>query len=385
MITRLAAAALVLLTLPACTYFRGLEVVPSETFGVIPGEGDAEDTEVKIYTLTNQNGIEARITSYGALLVSLRVPDSSGQMDNIVLGFDDLQGYLDGHPYFGATVGRYANRIAKGKFTLDGKEYTLATNNGENHLHGGDRGFDKVVWDVVPVSLDLDVPADQAITFTYTSPDGEEGYPGTLVSSVTYILTDDDELRLEYHATTDQATPVNLTNHSYWNLSGQGEKGILDHVVTLHAPKVLAADEGLIPTGEILDVKGTPLDFTTPHPIGERIGQITQPGFNGGYDHCFVLADRGDEELVHAATVEHPENGRVLEIHTSEPAIQFYTGNFLDGTLTGAGGITYQKHHAFCLETQKYPDSPNHPHFPDCILRPGEVYRHTTVHRFSTK
>ncbi len=390
---RLSLVILVLLTLPACNLFKGLELVNSTKFGVLPGADGKEGTEIKIYTLTNKNGIEARLTNYGATLVSLKTPDKDGKLDNIVLGFDTFEEYLqEGNPYFGCTVGRYANRIAKGKFTLNGKEYTLATNNGENHLHGGIKGYDKVVWKAVPLNLadlpgDLEhkISKDQAITFAYKSSDMEEGYPGNVAMSVTYVLTDDDELRIEYHATTDQATPINLTNHSYWNLSGQSGKGILDHEVMINAPQVLAAGAGLIPTGELASVSGTPLDFTTPHAIGSRISQITQKDFEGGYDHCFVLADKGDKDMVHAATVTHPGTGRVLEIYTSEPAIQFYTGNFLDGSLTGSGGIKYEKHHAFCLETQKYPDSPNHANFPSSILKPGEIYRHTTVHKFSAK
>ena len=341
-------------------------------FGALP-----DGTPVDIYTLTNKHGLEARVMTYGAILVSLRLPDRAGRFDDVTLGFDDLAGYLGGHPYFGATIGRYGNRIAKGKFTLDGVTYTLARNNNGNSLHGGLRGFDKVVWKAEPA------PAFDAVgvKLTYFSKDGEEGYPGNLAVTVVFSLTNADELRISYEATTDKKTPVNLTNHTYWNLGGQGRCDILGHVLELEADKFTAVDSAanLIPTGEIEDVRGTPLDFTAPHAIGERIGRV-----EGGYDHNFVLKSGGGR-MAPAARVFEPGSGRVLEISTDQPGIQFYSGNFLDGTVKGKGGLAYGKHFGFCLETQHFPDSPNHPNFPSTILVPGKKYATVTVHKFSVK
>jgi aldose 1-epimerase len=305
----------------------------------------------------------------------MHVPDRTGRLGDVTLGFDNLQSYLDGHPYFGATVGRYANRIAQGRFTLDGRTYVLATNDGPNHLHGGVRGFDKVIW-----RAEVLAGTGAAVRFTYTSPDGEEGYPGTLTAAVTYTLTEDNELRLDYLATTSQATVVNLTNHAYWNLAGTGN--ILDHVLQIAADRYTPVDDTLIPTGAIDPVRGTPMDFTRPLPIGSRIRQLTNEP--QGYDHNYVLDSRGGD-LALAARVEEPTTGRVLEIHTTEPGIQFYSGNFLDGTLTGKGGVVYQQYDGFCLETQHFPDSPNRPNFPSVILRPGQIYTQTTIHKFSTR
>jgi aldose 1-epimerase len=337
----------------------------------------SDGTAVDIYTLTNAHGIEARIMTYGAILVSLRLPDRKGKLEDVVLGFDDLAGYLGTHPYFGAIVGRYANRIAKGRFTLNGLTYALARNNNGNSLHGGLKGFDKVVWKAEPVR---DAGA-VGVKLTYLSKDMEEGYPGNLAVTVVYTLTDADELRISYEATTDKATPVNLTNHAYWNLAGQGQGDILGHELEIEADKYTAVDSAanLIPTGRILGVKGTPFDFTSPHAIGERIAQV-----EGGYDHNFVLRSGGGKMALAARVIE-PVSGRVLEISTDQPGIQLYSGNFLDGTVKGKGGVAYQKHCGFCLETQHFPDSPNHPDFPSTILEPGKKYATVTVHKFSVR
>jgi aldose 1-epimerase len=336
----------------------------------------ANSTEVEIFTLTNSSGLRARVMTYGATLVSLEVPDRNGQLADIVLGHDSLEGYLDParNPYFGSIVGRYGNRIARARFTLDGVEYQLATNNGENHLHGGIKGFDKVVWKAEPVREAGAV----GVKLTHLSRDGEEGYPGNLATAVIYWLTEANELRISYEAETDKATPVNLTHHSYFNLAGQGEGDILGHELTLNASHFTPVDEGLIPTGEVRPVEGTPWDFTVPKFIGAEIAAVP-----GGYDHNFVLQD-GEGTLKLAASVYEPASGRVMEIYTTEPGIQFYTGNFLDGTITGKGGKVYKKHYGFCVETQHFPDSPNNPSFPSTILRPGQKYSSLTVHKFSS-
>jgi len=333
---------------------------------------------VDLFTLTNANGMKAKIMTYGAILTELHVPDRQGKLDDVVLGFDDLESYLKGHPHFGATTGRVANRIAKGKFTLDGKEYTLAVNNGPNSLHGGLKGFDKVVWKAEP----KEAPEAVAVQLTYVSPDGEEGYPGNLTTVVTYTLTDQNEIRIDYKTTTDKATPVNLTNHSYFNLAGPQSGDILSLELTLEADEYTPADDTLIPTGEIRSVKGTPLDFTKAATIGSRIAQVADK--TGGYDHNFVIRGKG-KSLTLAARAYEPKTGRVMEMYTTEPAVQLYTGNFLDGKLKGKGGVVYQKHQAFCLEAQHFPDSVNQPKFPSVILRPGETYKQTTVYKFSTK
>jgi aldose 1-epimerase len=346
--------------------------VRKELFGRLP-----DGTAVDIYTLTNKAGLEARIMTYGAILVSLKTPDRSGVLADVNLGFDTLEGYLGTHPYFGAIIGRYGNRIAKARFTLDGAEYRLAVNNNENTLHGGLKGFDKVVWTAEPVRG----ASGAGLKLTYLSRDGEEGYPGNLAVTVVYTLTDANALEIRYEATTDKPTVLNLTNHAYWNLKGEGKGDILGHVLRLEADRITAVDSpvNLIPTGEIAPVSGTPFDFTTPHPIGERIAMV-----EGGYDHNFVLRSGGGTPAL-AAHVEEPESGRVMEVWTDQPAIQLYTGNFLDGSVVGKGGKAYKKHYAFCLETQHYPDSPNHPNFPSTVLRPGEVYRTVSEYRFSTK
>ena len=349
--------------------------VARDTFGAMP-----DGTAIDAFTLTNARGIRVRAISYGGIITSLDTPDRNGQPGDIVLGFDTMDGYQKDPPYFGAIIGRYGNRIAKGRFTLDGQTYTLATNNGENHLHGGLKGFDKVVWDAAPFENERGV----GVIFRHTSPDGDEGYPGTLTVEVTYTLTTDNELVVDYRATTDKATPVNLTQHSYFNLAGDGAGDILGHVLQLDASHFTPVDAELIPTGEIAPVEGTPFDFRAPTAIGARIdADHEQVKLGGGYDHNFVL-DRASDGLVHAARVVEPTSGRTLDVSTTEPGIQFYSGNFLDGTITGKGGHVYRHRNGFCLETQHYPDSPNQPGFPSTILRPGEEYRSQTVFRFGT-
>lgn len=345
--------------------------IKMESFGKTP-----EGQEVDLYTLTNPDGLRARITNYGAILVSLEVPDRDGKPADITLGYDKLDGYLTRHPYFGATVGRYANRIGGAKFKLNDVEYQLAANNGPNHLHGGIRGFDKVVWKVEETRANND---EATVKFSYLSKDGEEGYPGNLTCTVTYTLTKDDELKISYEAETDKATVINLTNHSYWNLAGQGNGDILGHELMLNADKYTPVDEGLIPTGEIKNVKDSPMDFTKPMTIGSRIDQV-----EGGYDHNYVL-NSGGGSLALCARVYEPTSGRTMEIHTIEPGVQFYTGNFLDGSITGKSGRVYKKHYGFCLETQHFPDSPNKPDFPSVVLKPGDKYNTVTVHKFYAK
>src|SRR6266487_2256915 len=338
---------------------------------------------VGVYTLKNAHGVELRVTNYGGIILSLKVPDRNGRFDDVVLGYDSLADYLRSSPYFGAIIGRYGNRIAQGRFTLDGKTYTLAKNNGSNHLHGGLKGFDKVVWDAAPFK-----GADSVgLVFRYTSPDGEEGYPGTLQTTVTYTLTSRGELIFDYSATTDRATPVNLTQHSYFNLAGDGKGDILGHVVTLNADRFTPVDSTLIPTGELRSVAGTPFDFRTPTPIGARIEQHDpQLRYGPGYDHNFVLNKGGTAgEPTLAARVYEPTSGRVMEISTTEPGLQFYSGNFLDGTLRGKHGVVYRHRYGFAMETQHFPDSPNKPAFPSTILRPGEQYRSRTIYRFTVQ
>jgi aldose 1-epimerase len=354
-----------------------------EPFGETP-----DGTSVTLYTLTNRNGVEARIINYGGIVVSLKVPDRDGNLEDVVLGHDNLEGYLkDNSPYLGALIGRYGNRISRGRFTLNGVEYQLAQNNGENHLHGGLRGFDQMVWQASPVAQASEEAqaSGETLELTYLSRDGEEGYPGNLSVTVRYTLTDEDELRIEYAATTDKETILNLTNHSYFNLAGAGRGDILGHEVMINANRFTPINAGLIPTGELASVEGTPMDFTEPATIGSRIGeQYEQLLFGLGYDHNWVLnKDEGSLKL--AARVYARGSGRVMEVYTTQPGMQFYSGNFLDGTIRGKGGKVYRKRYGFCMETQHFPDSPNHPNFPSTILSPGQKYNQTTIYKFSTR
>src|ERR1043165_7781401 len=362
---------------------KGKATVKVEKFGT------AEGKDVSLYTLTNRHGVEARITNYGGILVSLKVPDRSKRLEDVVLGYDNLSDYTEGNPgYLGALIGRYGNRIAKGRFRLNRVEYTLATNNNENHLHGGVKGFDKVVWDARP----LKTRAGGALELTYLSRDGEEGYPGNLSVRVVYTLTDRNELRLDYSATTDKDTVVNLTQHNYYNLNGAGSGDILGHRLWLNAERFTPTDATSIPTGELRGVKGTPFDFRKPTAIGARIGaDDEQLKFADGYDHNFVLKKGWlrpsylvSQTDTRAASVYEPTSGRVLEVWTTEPGVQFYTGNHLD-VAAGKGGQPYSRRSGFCLEPQHYPDSPNQPAFPSTVLRKGDTYSSTTVYKFSAR
>jgi len=359
--------------LPETGTMPSLEAHP---FGVT-----ADGFEVDLFTLTNSHGLSLSITNYGGIVTRLSVPNRDGHSDDIVLGYDSLADYERDNPYFGAIVGRYGNRIARGRFTLDGTEYTLAVNNGENHLHGGLKGFDKVVWNAETYTT----PEEVGLRLSYVSEDGEEGYPGRLQARVTYALTESNEFRVEYHAETDKPTVVNLTHHGYFNLAGHGSGDILGHELTLYADAFTPVDAGLIPTGEIRDVAGTPLDFSESTAIGVRIGEDEeQIRFGSGYDHNFVLSDY-DGSLRLAARVHETTSGRVMEVHTTEPGLQFYSGNFLDGSNIGKGRTPYGHRSGFCLETQHFPDSPNKPDFPSTVLRPGEQYETMTIYKFSTR
>ena len=338
-----------------------------------------DGTEARLFTLTNAHGITVTISNYGGTITGIKVPDKNGKTGDVVLGFDEMGGYqsaafLKSSPYFGALIGRYGNRIKAGKFTLEGKTYSLATNNAPNSLHGGKKGFDKQIWTATPArSTD-----GQSLTLHYVSKDSEENYPGNLDVTVVYTLTDGNALRLDYTATTDKATVLNLTNHAYFNLALGQSKDVLAHEVTLPADRYTVVDATLIPTGELRPVKGTPFDFTAPHAIGERIAQVP-----GGYDHNWVLNETTGQHS--AATVYEPTSGRTLEVTTDQPGVQFYTGNFLDGILTGHNGTVYGKHAGFCLETQHFPDSPNQPKFPSTVLKPGETYHTTTTYTFGVR
>ena len=338
--------------------------------------------EVDLYTLTNKNGVEVAISTYGGAVVSLKVPDRNGKLADVVLGYDSLDGYVNDKSYFGAIIGRYGNRIGHARFTLDGKTYTLAKNNGENSLHGGIKGFNKAVW----TAKETPSPDGQALELTYLSKDGEEGFPGNLHVRVIYTLTDSNELKIGYSATTDKKTVVNLTNHSYFNLAGAGSGDILGHILMIEADKFTPVDSWLIPTGELRDVAGTPFDFRKPTAIGARINaDDEQIKLGGGYDHNFVLRRNPGDPISLAARVMEPKTGRVLEVWTDQPGVQFYTGNFLDGSAKGKRGLAYTKRSAFCLETQHFPDSPNQPKFPSVVLSPGERYHTTTIYKFSTE
>ncbi len=365
-----------LITLTACSR---QETMP--TYEVIEFGTTSDGEMVQLYTLTNQHGMRATITNYGGIVTSLWVPDSEGNLGDVVLGYDTLDDYIASSPYFGALVGRYGNRIANGRFALDSIEYTLAVNNGPNHLHGGLVGFDKVVWEAEPYATTEEV----GVNLSYVSIDGEEGYPGNLTVRVTYALTANDELRIDYALETDKATVANVTHHGYFNLAGHASGDILGHELMLAADRFTPVDEGLIPTGELRDVEGTPMDFRVPDAIGERIdADDEQIQFGGGYDHNWVLnGDAGTLRL--AARVHEPASGRVMEVLTTEPGVQFYAGNFLDGSNLGKGGVAYAHRSGFCLETQHFPDSPNHPEFPSTVLRPGVLYESTTIYGFSTQ
>lgn len=341
----------------------------------------ADGQPVELFVLTNAKGMQVSITNYGGIVTALSVPDRNGKFADVVLGFDNLDSYLAGHPFFGAIAGRYANRIGKGAFTLDGKTYALAKNNGDNHLHGGRKGFDKAVWKAETLRT-ADGPA---LKLSHVSNDGDEGYPGTLQVTVTYTLTKNNELRIAFHAVTDKPTHVNLTNHSYFNLAGEGNGDILGHELMIDADRFTPVDAGLIPTGELRKVEGTPLDFRKPVALGKWIDQDDeQLRFGKGYDHNFVLNKKGRELSLAARAVE-PGSGRVLEVLTTEPGVQLYCGNFLDGKQVGKAGKAYPRRSGFCLETQHFPDSPNKPAFPSTLLRPGEEYQSTTVFKFSAK
>jgi aldose 1-epimerase len=356
------------------------EPVSAKSFGRLP-----DGRETRLFTLRNGSGFQVDIADYGGTIVRLRAPDRNGKLADVTLGFNSVESYPKQSPYFGALIGRVGNRIAHGSFTLDGHAYTLAKNNTPGGigctLHGGRVGFDKVIWEAEPTARD----GQPALRLRYTSKDGEEGFPGTLQVEVLYSLTQDNGMRIDYNATTDKATPVNLTNHAYFNLAGEGSGTILDHVLMLHAKRYTPVDKGLIPIGKIAPVAGTPFDFTTPHAIGERVNaDDEQLRHGGGYDHNFVL-DSQDGSLAPAGYVYEPKSGRKMEIFTTEPGLQFYCGNFLDGTIKGKSGGAYIHRGAIALETQHYPDSVNQPAFPSTILHPGETYRSTTIYRFSAK
>jgi aldose 1-epimerase len=354
---------------------RTVPAVTRARFGVT-----RDGRPVELYTV-RAGRLEMRAITYGGAIVTLRAPDRTGHLDDVVLGHDTLEGYLDHSPYFGAIIGRHANRLANGRFTLDGEPHQLATNDGAQHLHGGLRGFDKVIWTATPFAL----ATEAGVSFAHTSVDGDEGYPGTLTAFVTYTLTERDELRVEYDAVTDRATIVNLTQHSYFNLADAGATDVLDHLLTIDADRFTPIGATLIPTGEHAPVEGTAFDFRTPARIGARIGDADpQLAKAGGYDHNFVLRRPDEGSLAHAARVSEPRTGRTLDVSTTEPGLQFYSGNFLDGTIRGKEGRAYGCRHGFCLETQHFPDSPNQPGFPSVVLRPGRSYRSRTVFTFGT-
>ena len=365
---------LIIIFTTGCERSVEMEII-KEPFGEFDGK------KVDIYTLTNTNKVEVKITNYGGIVTSIRLPDKNGKFDDVALGYNNLEDYIKNNTYFGCIVGRYGNRIGNAEFTLDGVKYSLAKNNGENNLHGGIKGFDKVIWDAEPVS-EKDF---QSLKLNYLSRDGEEGFPGNLDVTVTYTLKNDNTFRIDYMATTDKATIVNLTNHTYWNLAGEGSGDVLSHELLINADYFTPIDQGSIPTGEIKSVENTPLDFRKPRAIGEDIeSDYDQIKICRGYDHNFVLNFNEEGEIELAATVYEPDSGRFMEIYTTEPGIQFYSANFLFG-ITGKSGKAYSPRNAFCLETQHFPDSPNKPKFPSVVLRPDEIYRTTTIHKFSVK
>ncbi|HON08778.1 MAG TPA: aldose epimerase family protein [Verrucomicrobiota bacterium] len=355
--------------IPLEVYGAEVERISERELGKLP-----DGRVVKIFTLKNKNGVIVRLSNWGATITEIHIPDKNGKFTNVVVGFDDFERIVKG-PTLGSTIGRFANRIAGARFKIDGIEYKVTANSGTNHIHGGRRGFDKVLWDATPLAAKSD---RASVQFTYLSPDGEEGYPGNLTVKVTMTLTDDNELQLLYEARTDKATVVNLTNHSYFNLAGYGN--VLNHQLLIAANNYTPTDDQLIPTGEIASVKGTPLDFTTPHKIGERIEQLMpRPG---GYDHNYVLNREGKPPYF-AARLTEPESGRIMEVFTTQPGMQFYTANHFNGKIIGVGGVAFPKHGAICFETQHFPDSPNKPNFPSTVLRPGEKFENTTIFKFS--
>jgi aldose 1-epimerase len=373
-------AGLILMTYSCSCPCRGNSKGDSKAMVEKKPFGSVDGKKVDLYVMTNANGLKASITNYGGIMISLETPDKNGKMADILLGYDNVDGFVKKTPYFNAIIGRYGNRIGKAKFTLDGKECQLAVNDGKNSLHGGVKGFDKVIWTAEPFEKKNGV----GLKLSYLSKDMEEGFPGNLKVEVTYTLTNKDELEIDYTATTDKLTVCNLTNHNYYNLTGC-KTDILGHELTIYADKFTPVDSGLIPTGELRPVKGTPMDFTKSTAVGARVNAADeQIKFGGGYDHNWVLNKKGNE-LSLAATLSEPTSGRVMEVWTTEPGIQFYSGNFLDGTITGKNGVVYKHRYGMCLETQHYPDSPNKPAFPTTTLRPGQVYKTTTVHKFKTK
>lgn len=366
----------------ACTFFMGMAQSKPLKTNMLNSEkpfGQTPNNEaVTLYTLKNTQGMEVQIMNYGAIITKIMVPDKNKVVEDVVLGFDSVADYIKDSPYFGAVVGRYGNRIAGGKFSLDGKTYTLAAQNNGQHLHGGLKGFDKKVWKTISQK-------PGSLTLSYLSKDGEEGFPGNLEVQVTYTLTEDNAIAMDYTAKTDQATVLNICNHSYFNLSGNVKRDVLDHTIQLNAPFFIPVDKVLIPTGEVKSVKGGPFDFTSPKKIGLEINATDeQIAFGGGYDHCYAF-DKAPRAYAKIAHVEEPVSGRVMEVFTTEPGVQFYTGNNLDGHLIGKYGAKYNKRTGFCLETQHYPDSPNKPNFPSTVLRPGETYTSKTVYQFSVK
>jgi aldose 1-epimerase len=366
----------------ACTFFMGMAQSKPLKTNMLNSEkpfGQTPNNEaVTLYTLKNSKGMEVQIMNYGAIITKIMVPDKNKVIEDVVLGFDSVADYIKDSPYFGAVVGRYGNRIAAGKFSLDGKNYSLAAQNNGQHLHGGLKGFDKKVWKMLSQK-------PGSLTLSYLSKDGEEGFPGNLEVQVTYTLTEDNAIAMDYTAKTDQATVLNICNHSYFNLTGNAKRDVLDHTIQLNAPFFIPVDKVLIPTGEVKSVKGGPFDFTNPKKIGLEINsQDEQITFGGGYDHCYAF-DKAPGAYAKIAHVEEPVSGRVMEVFTTEPGVQFYTGNNLDGHLIGKYGAKYNKRTGFCLETQHYPDSPNKPNFPSTVLRPGETYTSKTVYQFSVK